>query len=595
VQDLTGATVGQYEIVEKLGRGGMANVYKAFHAGLAVHRAIKVIRPDLSGSKNFDERFQREARAVAALRHPNIVQMHDFGRHEDLFYMVMEFVDGEDLKARIRSDGPVRPLEESVRIAQELALALGYAHERGVLHRDVKPDNVMLSSDGQVILTDFGIAKVLGSDDPQLTAAGAEIGTPNYMAPELVMGKVPASASSDLYAVGMVLYEMLTAEAPFAADTPLAVLHRVLHDPVTPPREFQPDIPEALQEAVLKAMAFEVEDRYESADALIEGIERGLAGVGSVEAPGAATRPMLTRSLAADAAEPGASTAGLTAPAAAGAGGESRRARRDLVIAGALGLCALALVAVVLFWGWRWYSDSGGEHTEIALLDVGGSSEATRTSGEVAGLGTAEQPPDPGRLSAGVAPTDLGSAAATDGPGEAVDTSAAADRRVPASTWNAPALPPGGIAADEPAQPLASHQGARAGSTTAGDGARDRAGLGDETGGVSALPRYVETGSRTYSGGRLYFGDPVLGELEPEDTVVYDLEVRRPTYIYFDIVHATRPATYTLFDADGNEIFRQGSDLGPFRIEQAGWYRLSIETDADIPIRYEIQFLQVGG
>ncbi len=385
MQDLTGVTIGQYEIVEKLGRGGMANVYKAYHSGLAIHRAIKVIRPDLSGSKNFDERFQREARAVAGLRHPNIVQMHDFGRHEDLFYMVMEFVDGEDLKARIGREGPVRPLEESVRIAQDLARALGYAHERGVLHRDVKPDNVMVSADGHVILTDFGIAKVLGSEDPQLTAAGAEIGTPNYMAPELVMGKVQASASSDLYAVGMVLYEMLTAEAPFAADTPLAVLHRVLHDPVTPPREFQPDIPETLQEAVLKAMAFEVEDRYESAEALIAGLEHGLSGVAPAVTSGASTRPMLSRAIAADApADAVASAAvGLTTPTVLVAGEESKGGNRGLLVAGVLGLFALALVGAALFWAWRWVSDRADSPRTLVSLDAVGSVEPGRMPGEL--------------------------------------------------------------------------------------------------------------------------------------------------------------------------------------------------------------------
>ncbi len=165
-------------------------------------------------------------------------------------------------------------------------------------------------------------------------------------------------------------------------------------------------------------------------------------------------------------------------------------------------------------------------------------------------------------------------------------------------TWDAPALPAGEIPSEARSQPLGSHQDAVRGLAEdggRGDGARSRAGLGDGAAGVPPLPRHVETGSRTYSGGKLRFGGPVSGELEPEDTVVYDLEVRRPTYIYFDIVYATRPATYTLFDAEGQEVFRQGSDLGPFRIERAGWYRLSIETDADIPVRYEIQFLQVGG
>jgi serine/threonine-protein kinase len=148
VQNLIGVTIGNYQIVEQLGRGGMANVYKAYHPGLAVHRAVPVIRPALSRTQSVQDRFQREARAIASLRHPNIVQVHDFGQQDDLFYMVMEYVEGEDLKARIQRDGPIRPFSEAIRITEQVASGLGYAHERGILHRDVKPSNILLTRDG---------------------------------------------------------------------------------------------------------------------------------------------------------------------------------------------------------------------------------------------------------------------------------------------------------------------------------------------------------------------------------------------------------------------------------------------------------------
>ena len=238
-------------------------MYKVFHEGLAVHRALKVIRPDLAEAAGFTRRFQQEAQAVAGLRHPNIVQMHDFGSHEDLYYMVMELVEGEDLKERITRLGPIRPCSEAVRLTAEVGSALGYAHSKGIVHRDVKPSNVLVNQEGQAILTDFGIAKILSSD-VQLTETGTGIGTPSYMAPEQAKGEVELGPSSDIYALGVMLYEMLTGRVPFIAETPLAVIFQVINDPVPSPRELSNDIPEALQEVLLKAMAKEPDERYET-------------------------------------------------------------------------------------------------------------------------------------------------------------------------------------------------------------------------------------------------------------------------------------------------------------------------------------------
>ncbi len=252
--DLVGQTIGQYQIVQRLGQGGMADVYKAFHTGLAVYRALKVIRPEFVTQEGFKERFQREAQAVAALRHPNIVQMHDFGAQDNLYYMVMEFIEGHDLKSYLTQHGQVRPFNQVVKIIEQVASALGYAHGRGVVHRDIKPGNIMLTADGQAILTDFGIAKMLAAED-RMTQTGMGIGTPAYMAPEQARGLPDVGPPADVYSLGIVLYEMLTGRVPFSADTPLAVMLKVVSDPLPPPRDFSPDIPDVLQGVVLKATA----------------------------------------------------------------------------------------------------------------------------------------------------------------------------------------------------------------------------------------------------------------------------------------------------------------------------------------------------
>lgn len=273
---LVGQTIGQYQIVEHLGRGGMADVYKAFHPGLEVYRAFKVIRPEFVAEAGFKERFQREARAVAALRHPNIVQMHDFGVHENLYYMVMEFVEGQNLKTYLARQAPIRPFGEIVPLLEQIAAALSYAHDSGLVHRDVKPANVMLTAEGQIILTDFGIAKMVSGEE-RLTQTGTGIGTPAYMAPEQAEGRPDLGPAADVYSLGIILYEMLTGHVPFTADTPLAVLLKVLSDPAPPPQQLSPDIPNALQGVVLRSVAKDPAQRYPTADALVEAVKMSLA------------------------------------------------------------------------------------------------------------------------------------------------------------------------------------------------------------------------------------------------------------------------------------------------------------------------------
>jgi serine/threonine protein kinase len=308
--DLVGQVIGQYQIVEQLGRGGMADVYKAFHPGLSIYRALKVIRREFVTETGFRERFQREAQAVASLRHPNIVQMHDFGVQDDLYYMVMEFIEGQDLKTYLLKQGQLRPFDRIVSIIEQVASALGYAHQRGVIHRDIKPANIMLTAEGQVILTDFGIAKMVTQTE-RMTQTGVGIGTPSYMSPEQARGLPNVGPASDIYSLGIVLYEMLTGQVPFSADTPLAVMLKVVSDPLPPPRDFSPDIPDVLQGVVLKATAKDPARRYQTTEAFVDSLKRSLnmateAGTSARTSPGdsQATRLAGASATVADAVPP---------------------------------------------------------------------------------------------------------------------------------------------------------------------------------------------------------------------------------------------------------------------------------------------------
>ena len=263
MQSLTGSHIAQHLVKEKLGQGGMADVYKALHLRLNVSRAIKVIRPEFSNTPDFQARFEKEARLVASLRHPNIVQIHDFGEQDSLYYMVMEFVDGANLSHLVQQHGRIA-ISTATSIIVQVADALDAAHNKGMLHRDLKPENIMVNTDGLAILMDFGIARLV-DNNTRLTQTGMSIGTPSYMAPEQALGEAELGPACDIYSLGVVLFELVTGQLPYQADTPIAVMMKALNDPMPMPRSLNPEIPEAFENIILKATAKQVEDRYADA------------------------------------------------------------------------------------------------------------------------------------------------------------------------------------------------------------------------------------------------------------------------------------------------------------------------------------------
>jgi serine/threonine protein kinase len=287
-RELTGRTLGAYRVLEPLGKGGMAEVYKGYHPLLDRYVAIKVLHSHLTVDAQFVERFQREAAAVAHLRHPNIVQVHDFGITDDITYMVMEYISGITLKERLthlRVQGLNLSLPEVRAFTRELASALDHAHNNGLVHRDVKPANIILrgSETGgyEAILTDFGIAKIM--EGVQITETGMSMGTPDYMSPEQASGE-KITPQTDVYALGIVVFEMLTNQLPFHADTPAAMLLKHISADPPSPRTLAPDVPTALDTVLFRALAKRPHDRWNSAGDFASALEMVLTP-GSLDQP----------------------------------------------------------------------------------------------------------------------------------------------------------------------------------------------------------------------------------------------------------------------------------------------------------------------
>jgi tetratricopeptide (TPR) repeat protein len=269
--DLTGETLGQFRIIEPIGQGGMASVFKAYQPSLDRYVAIKVLPAQHALTPGFSERFVREARAIAQLSHPNILPVIDFGQDGDLSYIVMKFVPAGTLKNKM---GRAMDLEEASRLVDRIAAALDHAHERGILHRDIKPSNVLLDVGDWVLLADFGLAKMVAGDEG-LTGSGVGIGTPAYMSPEQGQGS-EVDARTDIYSLGVILYEMVTGRLPYDAETPFAIVMKHITEPLPLPRSVRPELPEAVERVILRAMAKDPQDRFETAGDLARALSSAI-------------------------------------------------------------------------------------------------------------------------------------------------------------------------------------------------------------------------------------------------------------------------------------------------------------------------------
>jgi serine/threonine protein kinase len=336
--ELVGHTLGPYQLLEKIGHGGMAEVYKGFHPALNRYVAVKLLGQSLEADPNFARRFQREAQAIAVLDHPNIVQVFDFGAQplgpegDEVHYLVMEYVEGRDLRAemegRVSAGQPFTP-DEITHILGQVAGALDYAHQHGVVHRDVKPGNILVTDDGRVVLTDFGLAML--RDRASQATLGNTFGTPEYIAPEQAIDSRAASPLSDIYALGVILYEMITGRLPFEDESPLSLALKHINQEPTPPRRYVPDLPEPVEAVTLRALAKEPADRFPTAQAMVDALNQAWAGPSLLPIGGRTSLP---------------------APSARGSLLQLAGRRSALLVIGGLALLLIGLIGgFTLFWG----------------------------------------------------------------------------------------------------------------------------------------------------------------------------------------------------------------------------------------------------
>lgn len=331
----TGQRLGRYRLGRRVGSGGMAEVWEAQDESLHRPVAVKVILDAVSREPTFTERFVREARTIAGLEHPHILPIYDFGQEGDAVYLVMPLVSGGSLKDRL--GGPVSPAAALDWISG-VASALDYAHARGVLHRDVKPANILMDKKDRPLLADFGLAKSVGDSTAGLTATGAVMGTPTYMSPEQAMAS-SLDGRSDQYSLGIIAFQLIAGVVPFTADSPLVVLHKHLQEPPPPPSRLNPKLSPAIDQVIERALRKNPADRYARCEDFSEALAEAFGGLGEVEQ---ATQPLRTSERARVAAPKHGASENIT-------GVVSPQRRRMGVLAGAAGLAA-AMLAAILLW-----------------------------------------------------------------------------------------------------------------------------------------------------------------------------------------------------------------------------------------------------
>ena len=373
----------RYEIVREIAHGGMADVYLARDSKLNRPVALKVLSPELSRDPMFVERFRREAQSAAGLNQPNIVGIFDWGQEHGTSFIVMEYIDGRTLRDMIRADGVLAPAQIAD-IGADIAAALAFAHKHGVVHRDVKPGNVLITTAGQVKVTDFGIARAGGSTDG-LTRTGAVMGTATYFSPEQAQG-LPVDGRSDVYSLGVVLYEMATGAAPFGGDSPVTVAYKHVREEVVPPSQVVPTLPAELERVILTCLAKEPNDRYQSADDLradLMRFRRGQAVVGTAVTAVVTTVPDTTQVVSTVPADRTAVAVPPVPPAATLDPGADK-SRRGPVIAVIAAL--VVLIGVVGFLLLTQLGDDSGGPTVPVTNVVGSEAAAARTLLEAQGF-----------------------------------------------------------------------------------------------------------------------------------------------------------------------------------------------------------------
>jgi serine/threonine-protein kinase len=277
--------LGHFKILGKIGKGGMGDIFKAVQEPLNRTVALKILPPQLSRDEEFAKRFEIEAKAISLLQHHNIVSIYEYGEEDGLRYFAMQFVDGTDL-GRYIADNKMLPIHEIIDLSKQICRGLRYAHNNSIIHRDIKPQNILLEKNGTVRISDFGIAKIFSNTG--ITMTGSAVGTPEYMSPEQAQGQ-KLDAQTDIYSLGILMYEMLTRRPPFMGNNPMAVAYKQVHELPVPPSAKRKDTPKRLELIILKAIKKDKRDRYNSIEEMLdhldsvdpgEMVSRGVAGVG---------------------------------------------------------------------------------------------------------------------------------------------------------------------------------------------------------------------------------------------------------------------------------------------------------------------------